>query len=157
MKPHVCVDCLALPEVAAPGEGRRPRTPRPTDIDVHPRSPRCATHRRARQEAQKARQRSRRTEGRYGVTDEDLAAYIAVHGRLCRACGHLTGRKGRHMDHNHTTGEWRGLLCSHCNRFVGLIKDDPRVLDCLAEYLRHPPSRDVIESRDWSAMRGLRR
>lgn len=39
------------------------------------------------------------------------------------------------VDHNHETGEVRGLLCRACNHGIGCLKDSPKVLTAAAEYL----------------------
>lgn len=45
-------------------------------------------------------------------------------------------RKSLALDHNHTTGQIRGLLCYRCNSMLGYGKDDPDILEKGAEYLR---------------------
>ena len=40
------------------------------------------------------------------------------------------------IDHCHETGLVRGVLCHQCNITLGLLKDNPHVLDALAVYLR---------------------
>jgi hypothetical protein len=40
------------------------------------------------------------------------------------------------MDHNHTTQEIRGLLCCRCNRVLGLVKEDPEILNRMQKYLK---------------------
>lgn len=76
---------------------------------------------------------------------------------MCAICGPWTGRKGTTralaVDHNHATGEVRGLLCSTCNLFLGAIRDDPRAFDRARDYLVNPPGRNVLAPRDWSPYR----
>ena len=38
-------------------------------------------------------------------------------------------------DHDHGTGRWRGVLCDCCNRAIGLLKDDIKVLASAIAYL----------------------
>lgn len=41
----------------------------------------------------------------------------------------------RHIDHNHVTGEVRGIICRNCNWLLGLAQDNPHVLERAARYL----------------------
>ena len=60
-------------------------------------------------------------------------------GGCCRLCGrqHGTDTKASLLcvDHNHTTGQVRGLLCSWCNRGLGFLQDNPELLRKATEYL----------------------
>jgi hypothetical protein len=42
------------------------------------------------------------------------------------------------IDHDHASGEIRGVLCGNCNRAIGLMRDNPALLRAGADYLdRH--------------------
>lgn len=62
-------------------------------------------------------------------------------GDRCEICGAVEtvtrGGKVRrpNFDHNHETGEDRGILCSRCNSGIGLFLDDPERLRAAAAYL----------------------
>jgi hypothetical protein len=53
-----------------------------------------------------------------------------------------------HIDHDHTTGEVRGLLCQEHNMMLGLAYDNPKILRAAATYLENggDPSRFYIET-----------
>lgn len=75
----------------------------------------------------------------YGLTVEEFEEIERQQGGVCRICQcPPTGRRngGRlHVDHDHETGEVRGLLCYHCNNGLGRFKDDPELLRSAAKYL----------------------
>lgn len=55
-------------------------------------------------------------------------------GGVCAICAQPG--KSLCVDHNHTTGEVRGLLCSNCNTGLGLFGDNVQHLTQAIEYLR---------------------
>lgn len=71
----------------------------------------------------------------YGLTPE--AAFEWYKRRVCDVCGKLPSgrRKLNDLDHCHRTGKIRGLLCSHHNRFLGFIDEEPETLDAMVRYL----------------------
>lgn len=72
----------------------------------------------------------------YGLDHETFDALAAKQGNACAIC-QVPSSAGRylHIDHNHSTGRIRGLLCGSCNRAIGLFKDNPTVLRLAAAYL----------------------
>lgn len=73
----------------------------------------------------------------YGVTPEQYAALLAKQDNRCAICKTDTpnGQGGWHVDHDHTTGAVRGLLCNSCNLMLGQAKDDPDRLRAALAYL----------------------
>ena len=57
---------------------------------------------------------------------------------ICEVCGCFAGKgkMGIHYDHDHTTGKFRGWICSRCNRALGMVKDNSETLIALAEYIK---------------------
>lgn len=47
-------------------------------------------------------------------------------------------------DHNHSTGEWRGLLCSRCNTAIGMFSDNVHLMQSAINYLKNPPGLVVL-------------
>lgn len=65
------------------------------------------------------------------ISDKALLA-LKAEVKQCVICGDA-GKLV--VDHNHQTGEVRGLLCNHCNRGLGHFRDDPLLLEFAAQYL----------------------
>lgn len=55
---------------------------------------------------------------------------------VCAICANLPPRRKLAIDHDHLTGEKRGLLCDRCNIGLGYFKDSPKMLETAAAYLR---------------------
>lgn len=92
-------------------------------------------------ECDKARQKARwhsvqkhaRREKRYGISPARFTAMRKRQRNRCAICGHKAkDRNARgaelHVDHNHKTGQVRGLLCGPCNTGLGMFLDDPVIL-----------------------------
>jgi hypothetical protein len=69
---------------------------------------------------------------RYGITSEQVAAILATQGGRCPIC--LT-RPPIHLDHDHQTGEVRGILCFGCNGGLGQFQDNTAWLSRAVIYL----------------------
>lgn len=75
---------------------------------------------------------------RYNLTLEELLTMKVEQNSRCKICGKHeseTPRKSLCVDHNHTTGKVRGLLCESCNQGLGLFYDNPDNLKNALEYL----------------------
>ncbi|AMV24562.1 Recombination endonuclease VII [Gemmata sp. SH-PL17] len=71
------------------------------------------------------------TASRYGITVEE-ARQLRTGAYECEICGR---RKELEVDHDHTTGAVRGLLCGQCNKGLGLFKDSLDLLSKATAYL----------------------
>ncbi|MFF2842330.1 endonuclease domain-containing protein [Paenarthrobacter sp. NPDC057981] len=69
---------------------------------------------------------------KYGVTVAVLRDLLGEDG-LCAICEE---REGEHIDHDHLTGQVRGLLCGQCNVGLGMFQDSEEVLTKAAAYIR---------------------
>lgn len=77
----------------------------------------------------------------YGLTKEEVKTLFQKHGGRCAICGgegfmmNSRVKSGMCVDHCHTTGKVRGLLCHNCNRALGLLQDSIQHLKSAIEYL----------------------
>jgi hypothetical protein len=54
---------------------------------------------------------------------------------LCRICGNPNTGKSLAVDHCHSTGRVRGLLCDACNRSLGVLGDTPAAIERVYRYV----------------------
>lgn len=71
---------------------------------------------------------------RYGITVEDYNDLLIEQDSKCAICSR-TVVGSLDVDHDHSTGEVRGLLCNRCNTGLGNFKDNPESLINAANYL----------------------
>jgi Recombination endonuclease VII len=87
---------------------------------------------------------------RYGLTPKTYAVMLQAQQGVCLLCRQPEIRRqhgeliGLAIDHDHTTGKVRGLLCARCNQLLGsLEKHGPSWVVAAFDYLRHSGSLDV--------------
>ena len=81
----------------------------------------------------------------YGLTLEDFDRMLKEQDYGCAICGSKSSGDSHsfRVDHNHETGEVRGLLCNPCNLTLGNAKECSKRLRSCAEYLEERGSYDV--------------
>ncbi|HEX7165502.1 MAG TPA: endonuclease VII domain-containing protein [Acidimicrobiales bacterium] len=83
---------------------------------------------------------------KYGITLEQYDELLAAQGGVCGICGAAPRDDiSLHVDHDHGTGERRGLLCFRCNNALGDFADDSERLYAAVEYLAdHDPEQRAL-------------
>jgi len=73
----------------------------------------------------------------YGITIEEYNELFIKQGGRCAICGRHQSELRKHLfvDHEHTTGAVRGLLCNKCNFGIGYFQDNDQLLLEAAKYL----------------------
>ena len=81
----------------------------------------------------------------FGVTFEELLLFIGQRNHVCSICGisekdaksqnKQTKHYGLYIDHCHSKGHLRGLLCHNCNLVIGHAKDNVETLHKAIKYL----------------------
>lgn len=147
LKEHTCKDCKV--EIAAwkswlsdglsgleIPEPVHPKRARPAN---HP-GPRCTSHWRTRKQEVKATNHEKRVQKTYGLEAGEYAQLYSFQGGLCALCRRATGASRRlSVDHDHATGDVRGLLCRPCNTLLGHARDKVTFFLRCIWYLRKPP------------------
>jgi Recombination endonuclease VII len=108
-----------------------------------------AKHRAANRDVIVARRRQQRKENPaqyrdknlrrlYGITNDQYVAMLVEQKGWCAICktAHKDGSP-LVVDHCHTTGKVRKLLCQHCNRALGLFRENTASLANAIQYLQH--------------------
>lgn len=86
---------------------------------------------------------------KYGITEEQYEELLLAQAGKCAICLCKPRTRRLAVDHNHKTGEIRGLLCSRCNHgLLGHAHDSIPVLERALEYLRNPPAKDFFNGRN---------
>lgn len=76
-----------------------------------------------RSEKYRKRDRAAQIKKRYGITGEQYDAMLAAQSNGCAICGQPAHPRFRlSVDHNHATGQVRGLLCQRCNVAIAVLE-----------------------------------
>ena len=78
----------------------------------------------------------------YGITFSDVVRTLDQQHGMCAniACDKKISLEGRGrnramIDHNHTTGKFRALLCMQCNLMLGILEKQEKIVLGLMNYL----------------------
>jgi hypothetical protein len=75
---------------------------------------------------------------RYGLTLAEVEGLLEAQGHRCAVCLcplSLTSKPKPCVDHDHVTGNVRGILCGPCNLGIGNLHDSIEMLRAAADYL----------------------
>lgn len=76
---------------------------------------------------------------KFKITFEQYLLIFSQQNGKCSICSVtlVLRNKNTHLDHNHTTGKIRGILCKFCNNGLGFFYDSPEKLRNAAIYLEN--------------------
>jgi hypothetical protein len=73
---------------------------------------------------------------KYGISSQEFKDLCLSQNNKCKICGVNPGNsKKLSVDHCHSTGKIRGLLCQSCNLAIGLMKDDVGRMEAAIRYI----------------------
>ena len=91
-------------------------------------------------DAHKLRVRERNIRNTYSISLDELRELMDKQKGCCDICGdslaHPDSVNSYSIDHNHSSGKVRGLLCCHCNSAIGYVREDEKIIENLVKYLR---------------------
>ena len=70
----------------------------------------------------------------YGITKEEYETLLLKNNNKCHIC---SSDSKLHVDHCHSTGKVRGMLCHGCNTSLGLLKESKDTLNNMINYLEN--------------------
>ena len=88
----------------------------------------------------KEKLRNNHLKKKYNITVEEYDLLFSKQNGVCAICGKpetSTKTSNLAVDHNHLTGDIRGLLCNKCNRGLGYFEDSPELLYKAIKYLKN--------------------
>ena len=74
----------------------------------------------------------------FGISIDEYNEMLRNQDYKCAICGRTESENKKRLavDHCHTTGKVRKLLCHHCNCALGMVKDDKEILISMLSYLK---------------------
>jgi len=72
---------------------------------------------------------------RYKISIEEYEQMLVFQDKKCQICEELLEPKKTVVDHCHTSGNVRGLLCYNCNNAIGFLKENIRAALKLIDYI----------------------
>ena len=71
------------------------------------------------------------------ISEYEYNKLLELQNNKCSICGRNSSRQKfiLGLDHNHKTGQIRGLLCSQCNSAIGLLKENTGTMKKAIEYI----------------------
>lgn len=103
-----------------------------TDVTFHKNCPACKS-------CHSKKGRNGHLRRKYGLSTEAFAILLIKQNGGCAICGTTDWGSDSSpcVDHDHTTGEVRGLLCRKCNVGIGQLRDNPALLANAMRYLEN--------------------
>lgn len=121
---------------ATTGTGRKPDCHPDRQHEAHGLCGPCYAKSRPKSKSEYDLANLKKSLKRAGATEEWYYRTLEEQDGKCAICGGEPNGAGRlHIDHCHTAGTPRGLLCTNCNPGIGYFKDDPALLRAAIEYL----------------------
>lgn len=103
-------------------------------LRMHPEKRYRVTH------PEKARrsQKNSQLQKRYGIDVDYYEQLLAEQNSKCAICekDESAFQRSFHVDHDHTTGRIRGLLCVNCNTAIGKLQENVLIVERAANYLK---------------------
>jgi hypothetical protein len=99
---------------------------------------------------------------KYGITHSEFSKAWDEQNGCCSICKkelpdlmvYENRKRGYAIDHNHVTGEFRGILCLPCNSVLGLAKDSVEILKAAIYYLEERGSYGLTLISNMRAAKG---